>query len=143
MDINALYAELLNNFIAGTTFRKKGAVLFFLGFPGIFYQSLNNSGIPSLTGKSLHDHTGYCDYRKIDAAEEIDAIQRSEGIRWAYYEELIAIADAPGEQFSYKGDIIVVKNNIFDKYYPIEVSGGPKIKSDLFSDSNITKYIQT
>jgi ATP-dependent DNA helicase RecQ len=121
MSIEFVYKSLISNFYEKYIAHHKDAIIFFQGFPGVFYKVLNNLGYKHLIDYDLSNKYGYCNYHKIDNSRELRSLLSAKGHCWAFYEELIAIAEILNDLSIYSGDLIVVKNNLFSDFYPIEV----------------------
>ena len=61
----------------------------------------------------------------------------NQGISWAYYEEFIAINEILNDLNIYIGEIIVVINNLFSVYYPIDVSAEINVAAHIFENDNL------
>lgn len=128
-----MYEELINN----TLRDKKQTLYVFQGFPFSFYQAVQNVGLPHLCGKKFES---YIDYNMLDPKKEAKALliafMSSEETTWLFYEEFIALTNVVINFDMYSGDIVIVKNNLFDNYYPIPVAGKDEIILTLYENDS-------
>ena len=96
----------------------------FQGFPFYVYEALLQSGIPHLREKEFSE---YIDYNSLEGKEEsVNLLMRlmtSTETAWIFYEEFIAISGKINDFSLYSGKIVVVRNNLFENYFPIPVRG--------------------
>ncbi|WP_398446285.1 hypothetical protein, partial [Sedimentibacter sp.] len=91
MTITNVYKELISQFVMKNKFNNEKTLLFFQGFPGIFYETLNDMRYKRLSSYDLNNNHYYCDCLKMNNRLELNALLNSDGLRWAYYEELISL----------------------------------------------------
>ena len=65
MSIEFVYKSLISHFYEKYIAHHKDAIIFFQGFPGVFYKVLNNLGYKHLIDYDLSNKYGYCNYHKI------------------------------------------------------------------------------
>lgn len=122
MDVEQIYEELLTNKIERIK-DHDNVLLILQGFPYVIYNALQNLGIKHLVNKKF---MSYIDYKKISGHERelLSALMTHNGIGWIFYEEFIAIAGVVHSISGlYNGRVVLLKNNLFDQYYPIPVPG--------------------
>lgn len=115
-----LYKQMIADFKANEIINSKNAILFFQGFPSVFYTALFESDFTYFYGNSVNE-SGYIDFSTIDPSSLLQHYLSSTGLCWGYYEELLGLTEILNDLSLYKGDIIVVRNNINSVYYPIDV----------------------
>lgn len=145
MNIKLVYEKLISEFMISNKFRDKETILFFQGFPGIFYKTLLELGYKRLSNYEISNKQFYCDYSKINQALELNALLNTHGLQWAYYEELISLTQILNDFSVYPGQIVVVKNNLFNDYFPVEIQIDEKIDLEIYDDDShkedsITKF---
>lgn len=91
-------------------------LIVFQGFPLEFYQAVNLSGLKHL-GEEWNEK--YPDVRFLDGTKLLPALITTQGTLWCFYEEFAALASILNNFSVYKGSITIVKNDLFDGYYPI------------------------
>lgn len=99
------------------------SLLVFKGFPAYFYSELDNH-IESIGGKKFRNNAGYIDVGLLDNAKNDLLIKflTGFGVKWAFYEEFIVLAEMINEiQDRYDGQIKIFYNNIFDRYFPLDI----------------------
>ncbi|MFH1095929.1 MAG: DEAD/DEAH box helicase [Candidatus Desantisbacteria bacterium] len=115
-----VYNRLISEFIIEKVKYKENAILFFQGFPSIFYKALQESELKHFCGTVLND-SGYIDFRTINSGDLLQKFLGSTSLCWGYYEELLGLTEILNDLTLYKGEIIVVRNNLYSIYYPIDV----------------------
>lgn len=130
-----VYKDLITQFLERHLKGKKDTILFFQGFPICFYKALSTIGIKSFSDTEVIDK--YINFEKIDSRLLLQKYVSCEGVCWGYYEELIALVDILNDLTIYKGKIIVVRNNLFDVYYPIDVGVKNDVVSQIFESDTI------
>ncbi|WP_313340056.1 DEAD/DEAH box helicase [Sedimentibacter sp.] len=145
MTITNVYKELISQFVMKNKFNNEKTLLFFQGFPGIFYETLNDMRYKRLSSYDLNNNHYYCDCLKMNNRLELNALLNSDGLRWAYYEELISLTGILNDFNVYTGRIIVVKNNLYNGYFPIDINADEKNIMEIFDDDSnkedvITKF---
>lgn len=116
--IENVYNKQILDFMNKKLTKKKDVILFFQGFSSVFYKTLDESKIKHFSGISFNK---YIDYNKIDTSILLQKFISSKGLCWGFYEELIGLTEILNDLTIYKGEIIVVKNNLFSVYYPLEI----------------------
>lgn len=106
----------------------------FQGFPLEFYSALTEINIQHFSNIPW-DGT-YADYNSIKGKSLLKNLIGSEGVQWCYYEELIALSEILSDFSSYEGKIIIVKNNLFDNYYPLPVPITTENAIKIFENEN-------
>ncbi len=129
-----VYKKMIEEFAFKHLSEKKDAIVFFQGFPGIFFQALDKTELSRLSSHDISNPSGYCDYRKIDKSKGLQAFLNSSGLNWAYYEELLSLTETLADFSVYKGEIILVKNNLFSVFFPVEVSESVDKAAEIFDD---------
>lgn len=141
-----IFFDLITEFFKNQLIDKKKAIVFFQGFPGSFYKALEKlENIEHFT-KSNALNNGYIDFTKINPSKILTDYIGNQGLSWGYYEEFITITEILNDLNIYNGEIIVVRNNLFSVYYPIEVSVQTGVAAQVFDndtlngESDIQKY---
>ncbi|NLB80349.1 MAG: ATP-dependent DNA helicase RecQ, partial [Clostridiaceae bacterium] len=117
-EINSAFTSLVQQFLLDNEITNSvgNTILVCQGFPSPFYEALSSWGIRHFSG----DWNGtYPEYDSISGKKLLPKLMASQGLCWAFYEELIALTDLLTDFSVYGGDIIIVKNNLFDGYYPL------------------------
>lgn len=145
MNIKNLYKELIMEFIKNNNLSDKKAVIFFQGFPGIFYEALEETDIKRLFSYEMTNQSNYCDYSKINNNLELTSFLKSEELCWAYYEELISLNSTLNDFSVYSGELIIVKNNLFNEFFPLDIYIDENkvrriFEEDLCIEDNILNY---
>lgn len=128
-----VYKQLISEFIRDKTGNERNAILFFQGFPSVFYKALYESELSYFYGEPV-SQSGYIDYNNIDSGRLLQRFLGSTGLCWGYYEELTGLTDILNDLTLYKGDIIVVHNNLNSVYYPIDVPISMDEASRIYED---------
>ncbi len=99
------------------------ALIIFKGFPGFCYKYLKSRYSP-LDSDAYTNEKGYIDVLKMDdkKGEMIQKLFQQQGISWAFYEELVLLTESINDiKEIYPGRIVVINNNLFNTYYPLEL----------------------
>jgi len=115
-----VYQRLISEFIEKHLKNKNKAIVFFQGFPSPFYKALYESNLEHFSETHQKDNY-YIDFNTIDSRNILQKFISSKGLRWGYYEELLSLTEILNDLTIYKGELIVVRNNLFSVYYPIDV----------------------
>lgn len=112
------FSDCVKSFFSSSRLKDCGenAIIFFQGFPLPFYNAVNEYGISHFSGEW---DGKYPDAREHSGAKLLPLFINSAGRRWGFYEDLIALAEILNDFSVFKGEIIIVKNDLFDEYYPI------------------------
>lgn len=133
-----VFSKLLTEFLDIQIKSHAHAILFFQGFSNSFYEALLKKGIKRFSNTPLIVNGGYIDYAKIEPHKLLTKYIGSQGLSWGYYEELIAISEVLNDLTVYEGELMVVKNDLFDVYYPIDVPVERDYASKIYDSDNIT-----
>lgn len=118
-EIKEIFLQKINNLLDLNFKNVSEGIIFFQGFPQKFYEVIQHSRL-SHFNKSYKKE--YIDYKTIDVKSLFAGLTSCNGLCWGYYEELITLNKALNNiNLLYKGKVFVVKNNLFDVYYPIDV----------------------
>ncbi len=113
----------------------------FQGFPYELYKALERMGIEHLNDEPVEE---YVDYSKLEDKETSKALlmklMTSDSSSWLFYEEFIALSAVVSDFKIYSGKIVVVKNNIFDVFYPLPVNGKPEIMLKLYGSDSAKEH---
>jgi len=94
-------------------------MLVFQGFPLPFYNALSQKNVKHFTG----NWDGmYPDFNTVSGVNLLSEFITQQGVCWGFYEELIALSETLNDFSVYTGKIIVIKNNLFDNYYPLPIA---------------------
>ena len=99
-------------------------LVFFKGFNAGFYKELSKM-IPALGDNSWLNDLGYIDVLSLE--EEMrnltkNFFNKQDKVIWGFYEEFIALSSSINDlQKNFDGNIVIINNNLFDKYYPLDV----------------------
>lgn len=115
---------------------ERNVLLVFLGFPNELYQGLIASGVKHF-GHPWNNT--YIDCKTIDKKDLYSAVITEKGLRWAFYEEFIALTEILADFSLYDGEIRVVKNNLFLNYYPLPVNVSVNEAESFFDDKSFAK----
>lgn len=132
-----VFTELITDFINTQLKGKKKALIFFQGFPSSFYKALLKADIKRFADSAVGTESGYIDYSQIDPSKLLQNYLGCQGLSWGYYEELIAITDILNDLTIFNGEVIVVKNNLFDIYYPIDIPVEIIAASQIFETDSV------
>ena len=132
-----IFYDLLVDFFNKQIKGKQNAIIFFQGFPSSFYKALSKLDIKHITGKDDISDIGYINVSDIEPSKLLQDYIGNQGISWAYYEEFIAINEILNDLNIYIGEIIVVINNLFSVYYPIDVSAEINVAAHIFENDNL------
>ena len=121
---------IINELSAGN----EKVLLFFKGFNSEFYKEVLNDLI-SLNDKFWLDSAGYIDVLKLEEDIKnltLKFLTSQDKVICGFYEEFIAISNSLNNMAQYfEGKIYIVDNNLFDKYYPIDLD--PELKEKLYN----------
>ncbi len=120
-EIIDVYKELIHNFINETLPQMDKAILFFQGFSGDFYKALAESEIKHFSNANVIPSSEYINYNTIESDNILQCFLNCQGICWGYYEELQSLLDILHDVTIFKVEIIVIHNNFFSVYFPIDV----------------------
>lgn len=107
-------------------------ILFFQGFPISFYNFFKENSINHFSGSW---NGRYPDVNSLSGVNMLSKFISAKGVNWGFYEELIALSEILTDFSAYKGEILVVKNSIFETYYPIPIKDRDRLIS-LIDDEN-------
>lgn len=132
--IEDIYIKWIKEFVNTRLNKGKNIILFFQGFPADFYEGLKQSNLKHFCGKVWGK--GYINFDKINSSDVLQGFLRSQGICWGYYEELLSLTEILNDLSLYNGELIVVRNNLYSNYYPIEVPFDINMASKIYEDDN-------
>lgn len=113
-------------------------LLVFKGFPGYFYEELRKT-TKGLGDISYMNNKNYIDVNLLENSinELVINLISTKGIIWAFYEEFTSLTNSlTNINDIYKGNIYIYSNNIFDKYYPLEIDNKYLEKYIEFEDKD-------
>jgi len=108
-------------------------LLLYYGFDERIIQASQTLGIKHFTGVEKEK---YFDYRSENSHMLLSNFLGHQGIKWAFYEEFIALTELLNDFSVFPGEIVLVKNNLFDDYYPIPVPITNEEADQIFSREN-------
>ena len=115
----------------------------FQGFPLPFYVALEAAGVAHFSG--AWDRT-YPSMQKLhDNTQILLSFLQSSGMQWCFYEELISLTKTLNDFAAYKGTMLVVRNDLFNAYYPIPLENPIEViraidNESVHKDSEILTY---
>lgn len=131
-----IYKQLINEFLDNQNLSvtmDKNILMVFQGFPLSFYSALNEMEIKHFSNNWKGT---YVDYKNTFGNQLLVNLMTAKGTCWCFYEELIALNDTLNDFSVYNGNIIIVKNNLFENYYPLPVPVEPETAFKIFDIEN-------
>jgi len=116
--VTEVYQLMIRRLVKEKVTDSSSAILFFQGFPDELYPALQKSEVGHFCGEMRNINI---DYRNIDAGRLIQHFITSKGVCWGFYEELIALANTLNDFSVGNKGLFIIKNNMFDDFYPITV----------------------
>jgi ATP-dependent DNA helicase RecQ len=138
MVMKELYEKSLNAIFSDLRKKNRKFIVFFKGFPAKFYESLDASAYFGLKENRYNNEQGYIDGKGLLEEKNnlmVKFLTASESGMWGYYEEFITLCESLVHiKDIFNGDIYIVNNNLFDKYYFLDLE--QKVKEKLWSYFN-------
>ncbi|MDU2065037.1 MAG: helicase-related protein [Sporomusaceae bacterium] len=123
MAIHFSVINRLNDVVKEQSLGKERTLIFFKGFNAEFYNEVAQR-LPALHHKSWINATGYIDVLALEREIKdltIGFLTNQDKILWGFYEEFIALSDSLNSlQQHFDGNLVIVSNNLFSKYYPLD-----------------------
>jgi len=152
MSIPEVISSHIISFIESFNSKEKRTLIFFKGFPSEVYALLKESGYSGLSNSKWLNKAGYIDVAKLEENNRellLNFLTKNEKVLWGFYEELISLTNAITEiRKQFNGNIIIIDNNLFIKYYPLDIENGIQEKliryfrnESLETDSEIINYL--
>ncbi|ABY94579.1 MULTISPECIES: DEAD/DEAH box helicase [Thermoanaerobacter] len=125
MDITNIVFEKLCSVLDKLKRENNKTIVFLKGFPALYYKLLRMNGYEALGSNKWLNEEGYIDVRQLEADKNnllIKFLTKESNFLWGFYEEFIALSNMINDiKTQYKGTIIILENNLFDKYYPLDI----------------------
>ena len=129
MTVHSSIVERIHGLMKEAGLDKQRGLLFFRGFNAQFYQEVAQI-IPALTQNKWKNTNEYIDVLALEPNLKeltIKFLTCQEKISWGFYEEFIALNDSlTNLSKHFDGKIFIVNNNLFDRYYPLDLNEDKK-----------------
>jgi RecQ family ATP-dependent DNA helicase len=125
LDIKKHLISKVNSFIEKEKkkSKKKREIIILKGFPNYIYEELCKT-TKWIGSKETLNEKGYIDVVNLENHKKEIQLNfiNAEELQWGFYEEFILLADLFNDiKNQFDGNIKIIDNNIFEKYYPLEV----------------------
>ncbi|OEH86079.1 hypothetical protein BHU72_14215 [Desulfuribacillus stibiiarsenatis] len=151
MTLPVAISERLVELFAEWNHKSTRTLVFFKGFSNIFYQE-----VLRIEPNQFQSNTNTSDDRYINIPKLIENSRNlprlfytiDKKVTWGYYEEFLLLSESINDiKEQFEGDVIVVDNNLFDRYYIVDIEQTVKDKLLQYfnsekteADSNIQDY---
>ncbi|SFF92223.1 ATP-dependent DNA helicase, RecQ family [Desulfotomaculum arcticum] len=142
--MNAIIEQKVLNTLERISNMSKQVLVFLRGFPCSVYERLKKQRIPCLSNPKWINDNGYINVIMLtehnrQLMKAFLTIDDTIPLVWGYYEEFIALTTSINElNKQFDGDIVILDNNLFDKYYPLDIPTCLLKKLKTFYNSDIT-----
>ncbi|HHT89924.1 MAG: helicase-related protein [Bacillota bacterium] len=116
--ITDVYSEMLSTFFR-SRITAESSIVFFQGFSADFYATLSAGPVKHFRGLRFDS---LIDPATIDSGQLVQSFISSSGCVWGFYEELVALANELVNFGIGNKKVYVVKNNLYDTFFPLPVS---------------------
>ncbi len=118
------------------------SLVFFKGFPSDVYKLLKEKEYSSLSIDKWLDNKGYINVIELENSSKellVNFLTMNATVVWGFYEEFIALTNTFTDiKQRFDGEIIVLENNLFAKYYPLDIESSILNKlMEYFSSESI------
>src|SRR5690554_3571985 len=118
VSITDVYSEMLSTFFR-SRITAESSIVFFQGFSADFYATLSAGPVKHFRGLRFDS---LIDPATIDSGQLVQSFISSSGCVWGFYEELVALANELVNFGIGNKKVYVVKNNLYDTFFPLPVS---------------------
>jgi ATP-dependent DNA helicase RecQ len=130
--MKSIYSQSLAKLIRDQKEGVKPKILFFMGFNNTFFEELMKSEIVHFEKKTSSKL--FFDAKSYDARSLAKAFVANQDLSWGFYEEYIILKEAFADWDIFETVPIVVKNNLFQRMYPINIGISSIETTKEFSD---------
>lgn len=117
--------------------KKQTELVIFKGFPSYCYDHLNTH-YTSLSTQEFKKSNGYIDIERLtkQSNEVVSKFFQIRETTWAFYEEFILLCETINNiKNVFSGQIVIIDNNLYSGYYPLDIGNSGELMGILESDS--------